>query len=228
MNSNNILINNPNSHLNEQLLDEERVRFDRSPSPIPFGKQFKQANKKLINQDLIDTENRSRLRSQSTTGGFKSPTNITSTTCSSSNSTPGLLSKRRAQSLAKQPIDSSPNYYLDNLGKSSNSNLSAIQDEAYFDYPLNRSSRNASSHSINLSTYRDAIPDKISFVEYAISLSALLKGSVKEQLAWTFRLYDVEGDGKYFNLILNLNDYNHSKYLILVIQKFKIIILQVN
>lgn len=47
---------------------------------------------------------------------------------------------------------------------------------------------------INLSN-RDNIPDKISFVEYAISLSALLKGSLEDKLAWTFQLYDVAGDG---------------------------------
>lgn len=156
---------------------------------MPGKPAFKQARKLFGGSDSSDgsSENRSRLRSQSTAGFKAAPS------APSSNSTPGLLSKRRAQSLAKQVLDSSANY-LD--GKSSNSNLTAIPDEAefYFDYPLRRSSRNASLHSLDLS-YRDSVPEKISFVEYAISLSALLKGSVEEKLAWTFQLYDVAGDG---------------------------------
>lgn len=136
-----MLSNANNDQLNERLLEEERSKYDRTPSPIP-GKQFRQANKKFTNQDSIDLDqNKSaRLRSQST-AGFKASSASISTP---SNSTPGLLSKRRAQSLAKQTLDSSSNY-LDNIGRSSNSNLSAIQDEFYFDYPLRRTSRNASS-----------------------------------------------------------------------------------
>lgn len=181
-------------------MEEDQGRFDRTPSPVA-GKQFKQA-KKLFSQDSSDTsataENRSRLRSQSTAGFKAAVVNPAAASTASSNSTPGLLSKRRAQSLAKQTLDASANY-LDAAGRSSNSNLTAIPDEAeyYFDYPFRRSSRNASLHSLNPS-YRDSVPDKISFVEYAISLSALLKGSVEEKLAWTFQLYDTAGDGMNF------------------------------
>lgn len=190
LNNNNPLLTNANNQPGEsdRIGDEERSRLDRTPSPVP-GKQFRQA-KKLFSQDsdASSAESRSRLRSQST-AGFKAANLAAST--ASSNSTPGLLSKRRAQSLAKQTLDVN---YLD--AKSSNGNLSAIPDEAeyYFDYPLRRSSRNASLHSLNLSC-RDSVPEKISFVEYAISLSALLKGSVEEKLAWTFQLYDTTGDG---------------------------------
>lgn len=208
LNNNNILLTNANSQQpadpERPLLDEERL--DRtSPPPPPPGKPFKQS-KKLFAQDSsadASAEHRSRLRSQST-AGFRAASPAASPAASaSSNSTPGLLSKRRAQSLAKQSLDSSANHLdipLDTTAvKSLYANLSAIPDEAeyYFDYPLRRSSRNASLHSLNLS-YRDGLPEKISFVEYAISLSALLKGSVEEKLAWTFQLYDVAGDGMDF------------------------------
>jgi len=204
---NNILTNlNNNNILNSNLNDQSNEReFDlRTPSPVP-GKQFKQQTKKFANQDSTTEQCRSRLRSQSTTGFKSSSSNVQSSSSTSSTTTSGaglcntagLLSKRRALSLAKQTLDSSSNYpnaYLDNyLGRSSNSNLSAIQDEVYFDYPLRRSSRNASSANLS---YRDTIPEKISFVEYAISLSALLKGSVEEKLAWTFQLYDTNNDGR--------------------------------
>lgn len=196
LNNNNILVTN--SNLNDQL--NEREIDLRTPSPIPNSKQFKQASRKLLNQDCVEQsttenyQNKSRLRSQSTTG-FKSTISTNLQTSSAASNTLGLLSKRRAQSLAKQTLDSSPNY----LDRSSNSNLSAIQDEVYFDYPLRRSSRNASSANLS---YRDTVPDKISFVEYAISLSALLKGSLEEKLSWTFQLYDVSGDGKSLNLFI--------------------------
>lgn len=214
-NNNNILVTNANDQM---LMTEEDEEDDsliptrlidnigqRTPSPQPGSRQFlrQQANKKVpINQESSGEElhqNKSRLRSQSTTGfkSFVSPSvqlpNVQLQQQTVASNTPGLLSKRRAHSLAKQTLESSsPSNYLDNYSSSRNSNT---KDEVYFDYPLKRSSRNASSANLSYCC-RETIPEKISFVEYAISLSALLKGSLEEKLAWTFQLYDISGDGK--------------------------------
>lgn len=66
-------------------------------------------------------------------------------------------------------------------------------------FPLGASSYNANlssySHYVFSALTQEFQAEVITFQDFALTLSLLLRGSQEEKLEWTFQLYDLDGDG---------------------------------